>query len=676
MAVTPLTLDPQSVKGVQAVNRVGKDKFNAGWVRFGNDKLNINTTSAVGLEKAIGVIAKFAMKVQGKVNEIFYGKFTSGKEPNNLIKRLLNKGIIKLLEGISSVDLCNVFNYSLNNLPGGGQIFNPNEEPSSTDTVARKKWQLQKKAYDTQKFIDDYYRDYLDNNNPQSKIGLFVLIQQIKEALGDTILSPTQGINDPVLKQNFPQLGTASNFLQNGLGLLDRFTDVNQINNQDVQRIISTIDKIRQYCIIIQGLNNPRNAISFIDSSLNGAIQKELEDFSRLILNPEKTASVINSIVKTVNTINDIALKILNFINTLQLIVKICILLVRIYNVVSAFILALPIPNMTTTTGITTKFSDIYQDKLQQQGKRKLILRLEQISAVLNLIAILATSIVAAIQNIIGRLRLILANLEACTNKNEGLINEISSTINNLTKSADRLQEFLNRYNGQQQESESRFGNYTISIITEEVVDEAINLKRRYGIARDLNGYIVAQSTPTFASLDLIIINEVKVLLVSKGLVNIGLSTLSPDEQVTVSEAARFLGVDDLNLDNVSLDLADIETYEQQNEDLGITTFVNNLPGGRALRRRVREKMIANSQKLGADLKGTDPNGRYSSSIQTQQANQINQLEIKNLEDKIDGWKREIALAATQGPIGLIVIRDRTKKIKDAEKRIQQLRQG
>jgi hypothetical protein len=676
MAVTPLTLDPQSVKGVQAVNRVGKDKFNAGWVRFGNDKLNINTTSAVGLEKAIGVIAKFAMKVQGKVNEIFYGKFTSGKEPNNLIKRLLNKGIIKLLEGISSVDLCNVFNYSLNNLPGGGQIFNPNEEPSSTDTVARKKWQLQKKAYDTQKFIDDYYRDYLDNNNPQSKIGLFVLIQQIKEALGDTILSPTQGINDPVLKQNFPQLGTASNFLQNGLGLLDRFTDVNQINNQDVQRIISTVDKIRQYCIIIQGLNNPRNAISFIDSSLNGAIQKELEDFSRLILNPEKTASVINSIVKTVNTINDIALKILNFINTLQLIVKICILLVRIYNVVSAFILALPIPNMTTTTGITTKFSDIYQDKLQQQGKRKLILRLEQISAVLNLIAILATSIVAAIQNIIGRLRLILANLEACTNKNEGLINEISSTINNLTKSADRLQEFLNRYNGQQQESESRFGNYTISIITEEVVDEAINLKRRYGIARDLNGYIVAQSTPTFASLDLIIINEVKVLLVSKGLVNIGLSTLSPDEQVTVSEAARFLGVDDLNLDNVSLDLADIETYEQQNEDLGITTFVNNLPGGRALRRRVREKMIANSQKLGADLKETDPNGRYSSSIQTQQASQINQLEIKNLEDKIDGWKREIALAATQGPIGLIVIRDRTKKIKDAEKRIQQLRQG
>jgi hypothetical protein len=86
--------------------------------------------------------------------------------------------------------------------------------------------------------------------------------------------------------------------------------------------------------------------------------------------------------------------------------------------------------------------------------------------------------------------------------------------------------------------------------------------------------------------------------------------------------------------------------------------------------------MIANSQKLGADLKETDPNGRYSSSIQTQQASQINQLEIKNLEDKIDGWKREIALAATQGPIGLIVIRDRTKKIKDAEKRIQQLRQG
>jgi len=186
----------------------------------------------------------------------------------------------------------------------------------------------------------------------------------------------------------------------------------------------------------------------------------------------------------------------------------------------------------------------------------------------------------------------------------------------------------------------------------------------------------VVQSTPTFASLDLIIINEVKALLVSKGLVSSNLSTLSSEDQVTVLEAAKFLGSDEIGLDNIELNISDIETIEEQDSELGISTFVNNLPGGRALRRRIREKMIRSASKLGTDLKGTDPGGRFSSSLVKQQQSQVNKLEIQQLEDKIGGWKREIALAATQGFAGLIIIRDRTQKIKEAEKQIQQLRQG
>jgi hypothetical protein len=662
-----------TAKDLQARVRVTKDKFNSGLAKFGNDKLNINTTSAKGLEKAIGVISKFIIKVQGKVNEIFYGKFTSGKEPTNFAKRLLNKGVINLLELIATVDFCNILNYSLNKLPGGGQLFDPNKEPDSTTSfIDRKKFFIQKKAYDTQQFIDKYYREYADSNNPQSKVGLFVLIQEIKQSLGDTLLSPTEGINDPLLKENFPQLGTASNFLQNGLGLLDRYTDVRQISNSDVQRILSTIDKIRQYCIIIQGLNNPKNLIGLIDSSLNGAIQRELADISNLIINPDKAVNVLSSIIKTVNTINNIAQKVLGYITTLQFITRTCIFLIRIFNIVISFLLAIPIWGLPE--GGTLKLADTL-NKINEFIK-KLILRLEQISAVINLIAILATSIVAAIQNVIGKLRIVLLNLESCQTKEVGLINEIKDTINNLTKTSDQLQEFLNRYNDQQQESQTRFGNYTISIVTEQVVDEGINLRRRYGIAKDANQYVVVQSTPTFASLDLIIINEVKVLLASKGLVNVGLSSLSPENQVLVSDVSKALGIDDVSLDNISLDLAGIESYNTETDELGINEFINNLPGGRAMRRRIRRKMIENATKLGADLKRTDPEGKYTSSIQRQQTTQINKLEIEDLQDKIKTWQKEIALAATQGPIGLIVIRDRTKKIKDAENKIQQLRQG
>lgn len=669
------TLDPQSVKGAQAVNRVGADKFKKGWVKFGNDKFNINTTSAVGLEKAIGVVARFLIKVEGNINQILYGKFTSGKEDANLIKRLLNKGIINLLEGIASIDFCNILNYSLNQVPDG-KAFNPNEQPPVDDPILRKRWQLQKTGYDVQQFIDEYYREYLDTNNPQSRVGLFVLIQQINQSLSSVVSSASIGLNDPEIKQNFPQASVANNFLQNVLGIFNRYTDVSQITPREVERLIDIVDKTRQYAIIIQGLNNPRNAIGLIDSSLNGAIQKELSDISRLILNPNKAATVLKSIIKTVNTINNVGQKVLGFINTLQVITKVCILLIKIFNVVSAFLIALPIPNIGTTVGVTTKFSDVLQTTIKEKGQKKLILRLEQISAVLNLAAIIVTSLVAAIQNIIDKLRLIQQNLENCTNKNEDLLNEITSAINNLTNTSDQLNKFLTQYNNQQTKSETQFDKYTIQIVTEQIVDEGINLRRRYGIAKDTNGFIVVQTTPTFASLDLIIINEVKVLLVSKGLVSANISGLSSEDQLTVLEAAKFLGEDEISLDNIQLNVSDIETLQEQESELGIGTFVNNLPGGRALKRRIRQKMLQNSQKLGSDLKSTDPGGRFSSGIIKQQQSERNKLQIQELEDKIGGWKREIALAATQGPIGLIVVRDRTKKIKDAEKKIQELRQG
>lgn len=674
MAFT-FTLSPESVKNIQAVNKVGLDKFNRGWVKFGNDKLNINTTSAIGLEKAIGVVARFMMKIQGNINQILYGKFTSGKEDANLIKRLLDKGIINLLEGLASVDFCNILNYSLNNLPDG-KIFDPKNPPESTDVVARKKWELQKKAFDTQQFIDQYYREYVDTNNPQSRIGLLLLLQQINSTLSTVVSNANTGLNDPLIKENFPQISTASNFFQNAFGVFNRYTDLRQVPVQEIQKIVSLVDSVRQYSIIIQGLNNPKNAIGLIDSSLNGAIQKELSDISSLILQPEKASSILKSIIKTVNTINNIAQKVLGFINTLQVITKVCILLIKIFNVVSAFFIALPIPNMNTTIGITNKFSDILQNKVKEAGQKKLILRLEQIFAVLNLTAIVVTSLYAAIQNIIDKLKLIQRNLDSCPNKNVDLLNEINDSINDLTKTSVKLGNFLNQYNDQQTKSESQFGKYAIKIVTEQVVDEGINLRRRYGIARDTNGYIVVQSTPTFASLDLIIINEVKALLVSKGLVSSNLSSLSSEDQVTILEAARFLGEDEIGLDNIELSVSDIQTIEEQDAELGISTFINNLPGGRALRKRIRDKMINNASKLGSDLKSTDPGGKFSSGLIQQQESQTNKLEIQNLEDSIDGWKKEVALAASQGVGGLVILRDRTQKIKDAEKKIQQLRQG
>jgi hypothetical protein len=650
-----------------------KQRYDSGWVNFGNNKLNINTTTAKGLEKALGVIARFLIKVQGKINQIYYGKLE--KPSPNLIKRLLNRGLVNLLTDLASVNFCDIFNYSLNQVPDA-KSFNPNENPDELTGLERKKWKLQKTAYDVQKFIDRYYIDYADSSNSESKVGLFLLIQSINESLSSTILSPTEGLNDPAIKENFPQVSSATNFLQNSLGFLNKYTDPRQISSEDFQKILNFIDGTRRYSILIQGLNNPKNAIAFIDSSLNTNIQQSLTELSRLVINPNKAVQLLKAVMKTANNINNIGQKILGYISTLQFITRLCITIVRVFNVLKAFMIAIIIPSLTGTKGADIKLNDVYQSTLKELGEKKLIKRLQQISFIINLMAIVVSSLLAGIRNIIARLKLIYLNLQACVNVDDGLKEELRNTINNLSATAGKLQQFLDNYNDKKEDGTTQFGKYLIQIVTEQVVDEGINLRRRYGIARDTNGYIVAQSTPTFASLDLIIINEVKALLVSKGLVTTGNEGLSVEDQVTILDVAKILGDDSISLDNIQLSTIDITGLQDQNDELGLNEFINNLPGGKALRRKIRKKMLQNYQKLGTDLKSTDPQSRFSSGIIKQQQSERNKLEIQVLEDKIDGWKKEIALAATQGPIGLVVVRDRIKKIKDAEKRIQELRQG
>jgi hypothetical protein len=187
---------------------------------------------------------------------------------------------------------------------------------------------------------------------------------------------------------------------------------------------------------------------------------------------------------------------------------------------------------------------------------------------------------------------------------------------------------------------------------------------------------LVVQSTPTFASLDLIIINEVKALLVSKGLVSSNIASLTAEEEVVVLDAAQILGEDEIEIANITVTQEDVETVAEQNEEIGLGSFIDNLPGGKALRRRMRRKMIESSRNLGTTLKSTDPGGKYSAGIVKEQSKEANRLEIEDLQDKIKTWQKQIAVAATQGPLGAVVIRDRVKKIQDAEKRIKELQKG
>lgn len=587
-------------------------------INLGGDKLNINTTSAKGLEKAIGVIAKFVIKAQQGTNKIVYGdvrkKYANKSNTKGDVSTAMNNGLLNVVDTIASVDFCNIINYLINQVPGG-KAFDPNIPPKTNDPLERAKYSLQKAAYDIQSKIDQYSNLYLNPNNLNSRQELSNLVNELVQSLNAISDSTNQvGLANPQLQKAFPDISILSNFIQNALGKFNQYTDVNQIPSVEIQKLLKLIQDVRNICIAIQGLNSPASVINFLDSTFDVGIQDQIAKIQKLI-NPARLIPLVKAMLRTANNINSIGRKIVGYIKTAQAIIQLILLIRTVLLAVDKFLKLLQIPNMFTTLGLNLLFTEVQQQNIKN-FINKLFQRLGQINAVLNLIVIFVEGLLIVINEIIIKLRIILLNMQQCSNIDPELIQETENTINNLSQTQTDLQTFINTYNTNKTLIDTRFGNYNIEIVTEQIVDEGINLKRRYGIARGTDGIIAVQSTPTFASLDQIIINEVKVLLVSKGLVNSDLSGASVDEIALVLEAAQFLEEGSINTESISIspDVA-IDISEEDATELGLQSFVNNLPGGKKLRKKMRKILEQQKATLDNDIKAADPNSKFSSKI-------------------------------------------------------------
>lgn len=640
-------------------------------INLGGDRLNINTGTAKGLEKGISIIAQFIIKAQQAVNKIVYGdvkkKFKNKSNNKGDVNTALNNGLLSIVDTVASVDLCNIINYLINQIPGG-KAFDPNVPPKTNNPLERSKYQLQKIAYEIQTKIDQYSNLYLDPNNLQSRLEISNLISQITASL-NAIADPVSqiGLTSPELQKAFPDISIINNFVQNALGKFNQYTDVNQIPSDELQRLLKLIQDVRNVCIAIQGLNSPAAAINFLDSTFDIGIQEQIAKVQKII-NPARLIPLLKGILKTANNINSIGRKIVGYIKTAQVIIQLIFLIRTILLAVDKFLKFLQIPSIFTTLGATLGFTEIQQQTIKSFID-KLFQRLGQINAVLNLLIIFVESLLIVINEIITKLRIMLLNLEQCSNVDKELIQDFINTINSLEGTRTDLQTFINTYNTNKKLIDTRFGNYNIEIVTEQVVDEGINLKRRYGIAIGTDGVIAVQSTPTFASLDQIIINEVKVLLVSRGFVKSNLQGMSAEEISTVLDAAQFLeeGTFDPESLNISPDLT-IEMSEDDSENLGLQSFVNNLPGGKKLRKKMRQQMIKSNQQLIKDLKSGDPNSKYSQRIIKEKEAETTKLKIQDLEAEKKNLK---ALLLIPSPIGYAVI---LNKIADIDKEINRLK--
>ena len=571
--------------------------------------LTVNTTTATGLEGAIIKASKAINKIQSKVDGIFYGKYSLSKddaETASFIQKIQDRGIVYVLDTISSIDLCNILNSAVDQIPGGKK-FNPDDPNKPTDPVGRAKWNLQYKAFKIQAFIDDYYTSYGDATNKDSKLGLQSVIKEIQAAFGEILNPEAQAdFNDPVLLEAFPEISVFSNFIENSLGVFNQYTDIKTVPNKDLQKIIQYVDKIRGICIAIQGLNDASSILNFGISVLGPKVQEEIAKLNKLIgPNPAKLIPRLRGIIDTCKSIIQIAKVIMRYVNFGRVIIRLSILLIKIFKRIVQFLTKLGVPNIYTTLGITVTFSQ-ETGKIETTGIDNFVKRLNQINAFLGLIVNFVQFLIGAIQVIIDKITILILNLENCNAVDPQIVKDLQSVRAELISERDNLKKFVDDYEAKKKNRNSAFGDYNIAIIVEEVTDTAFKIKRRYGVAIDKNGNVVLESTPTYATLDIIIINEVKQLLMSKGLVKNGYTNMNSQDLNTIEESLNFLEDDNISIDNLNMNNLDdgLDSPDNENEDsgLGLNAFVNKLSGGKKLRRRMRKTMAEQTQQLSTDL--------------------------------------------------------------------------
>ena len=635
---------------------------------------------AKGFGKLTSTINHTIHKIREKVNDIYYGK-----NPVNSGSRHVNPldyGLINVLNLLLDIDVCAIFSYGLNKLPGTPP-FDPKKKEEASKTVLGKiKWEVQNVAYQINKNIDQYYTEYADVNSKDTKLGLYSLLQNIN----NQIASSRELLYSEPLLNSYPELNVMNNFLDSAQKYYDKYTDINNLNNDKVQEILHYIDRTKTVCSSIIALNNPTAALQFIDSTFGTSLMEQIKKLNK-VLNPKNLPKAIRNLTEASEKVQNVSNKILQYINYGRFIISIATVLIVIMKLINKFLKVLGVPNIFTFLGLSTTMSEANGFVINRADY--FMNRLSEISSVLNSIYNLCQDLTIKVETLIEGFKQLLQNILDCQeDESSGLFNsirDIQNSIKTLELIRDQLVEFTSTYDKNKNKSTNTFGGYTISILTEQLVDEGIHRKRRYGVALDSNGAIIVQSTPTFASDDRVIIEEVKLLLLSKKLVKgVAASAASLEELKIMEEALNYLPESELSLDILTFQfepiMDDPENEDEDDDEIGpdtlnINAFVTKLKGGRKLRRRMRKKMAAQKIELADSLAKTKPAGGFKSKLSTkyrrsaiEDAIKAKQEEIKIYEEAI---KKLILASLAAGPLGRLafipLIKRKKQQIKDCQ---------
>lgn len=437
------------------------------------------------------------------------------------------------------------------------------------------------------------------------KYNLFNLTRAIIDIFEINIQAPTGSVFTPeekALSQEVLGLASNLNIVKDNIGLFKQFTDYREINNEQLLKIQNKVTNLRSICVTIENLDF-KNALALAGNFLGIDIRSQIQQLSKFI-DPTKIIPTLKRINNSIRSFIRIARKVQGIVRTAQFIIKIAILIIKVFKFVQAFLLANPLPNLFTTVGIQNAFSKARE--AAQNTSNDLVKILKEVNALLSVVLILVRYLLANANELLSKLEIILLNLEACQAvKNSDVLAELKQTLEDLKLLRNDLADYIIQYDSKTDPNNAMFGGYDIRVVDEEVTDRSIRNKRRRGIALDQNGFIVTQSDLTFATNTAIIIEEVKVKLISAGLVQPSLGTIDGADLQTISESLNYLDSNDVLQDDLNLQSVQNEdTPDNQDENIGtgLNAFINNLPGGKRLRKRVRARLNQANQRLAGQL--------------------------------------------------------------------------
>lgn len=686
------------------------------------------------LEKIIVGASKGLGKSQVAVNKILWGK--GNTQPIQTVKynaasgslaytttptkatppkagNLIESGLFNALDALNGVDLCNVITYVTTNI----NIKKKPRPPEETWTQTEKLWYgLQDTAGEVAAQIDKYtaYPNTLIGSyagvgsNPIStnqavaqsgapagspdiagtnvkKYNIYNLLQNLKD-LTQFGLQTTAEAQDTLgdanqLAKLIPGLGSNLNYIQDFLASINKYSDYRNISNDDLRKLEARIAQVRSVCVTIQNLDF-KNATALVGNFIGGDIRKQIQDLTKF-LDPTKIIPTVKQINTALKSFISIANKIQGTIKTAQFVIKLMILMVKIFKFLIAFFLVLPLPNLFTVSGVQSTL-----DKARSTAENQtdsITKFLKEINALFTVVLLFVRYLLANANELLSRVTILLATLEGCEamkdpangNALSDVVGDLKSTVTTLEAVRDNLADYIIAFDSKTNPDSATFGKYTIRVVEEEISDRSIKNKRRRGIALDINGSFVLQSDLTFATDATIIINEVKLKLIAAGLIQAGVGGI---DLAVLAESLTYLDDEDVSQTDLSISETQLDNPDNEDEDsgLGLNAFINKLKGGKRLRRRIRSAMATQKRQLAQSIAKEDPKGSLTAKT-TQKINKSAiQDEIAALQANIGVKKEEIvtlyALSPVPNPATVILIAVKTKDIVASNQRIKELK--